>query len=59
MEQRAFTIRDVIRHTTLCRDLVYKAIRENRLVARKAGKRTLITAEDLNSFLQSLPRVQS
>ena len=38
---------------------VYKAIRENRLVARKAGKRTLITAEDLNSFLQSLPRVQS
>ncbi len=47
MEQRAFTIRDVIRHTTLCRDSVYKAIRENRLVARKAGKRTLITLQTL------------
>jgi Helix-turn-helix domain len=59
VEQRAFTIRDVIRHTTLCRDSVYKAINEGRLVARKAGKRTLVTAEDLNAFLQSLPRVQS
>jgi excisionase family DNA binding protein len=32
-------------------------IRENRLVARKLGKRTLINAEDLNTWVANLPRV--
>jgi len=34
-------------------------IRENRLVARKLGKRTLINAEDLNARAANLPRVNS
>jgi excisionase family DNA binding protein len=34
-------------------------IRENRLVARKLGKRTLINAEDLNTWATNLPRVNS
>jgi len=34
-------------------------IRENRLVARKLGKRTLINAEDLNAWAANLPRVNS
>jgi excisionase family DNA binding protein len=51
----AYSINEVIRRTTLCRDSVYKAINEGRLVARKAGKRTLVTAEDLNAFLKALP----
>ena len=34
-------------------------IRENRLVARKLGKRTLINAEDLNTWAANLPRVNS
>ena len=34
-------------------------IRENRLVARKLGKRTLINAEDLNTWAANLPRVNN
>jgi excisionase family DNA binding protein len=34
-------------------------IRENRLVARKLGKRTLINVEDLNTWAANLPRVNS
>ena len=32
---------------------------ENRLVARKLGKRTLINAEDLNTWAANLPRINS
>ena len=34
-------------------------IRENRLVARKLGKRTLINVDDLNTWAANLPRVDS
>jgi excisionase family DNA binding protein len=34
-------------------------IRENRLIARKLGKRTLINVEDLNTWAANLPRVSS
>ena len=34
-------------------------IRENRLVARKLGKRTLINADDLNTWAANLPKVNS
>ena len=34
-------------------------IRENRLVARKLGKCTLINAEDLNAWAANLPRVNN
>jgi hypothetical protein len=35
---------------------VYTAIREGYLVARKLGRRTLITDDDLRQFLAGLPR---
>jgi hypothetical protein len=35
---------------------VYAAIRDGHLVARKAGRRTLITDDDLRQFLAELPR---
>ena len=42
--------------TGLGRDAVYAAIRDGHLVARKAGRRTLITDDDLRQFLAELPR---
>jgi len=41
-----------IGHTLLKRE-----IRNKRLIARKAGRRTIITPEDLANWLKDLPRV--
>jgi excisionase family DNA binding protein len=40
------------------RDQVYAAIRDGRLEARKWGRRTLITYEALQRFLNGLPPLQ-
>ena len=37
--------------------LLKREIRNKRLIARKAGRRTIITLEDLTSWLKDLPRV--
>jgi excisionase family DNA binding protein len=52
----AFSIMEVTASTGLGRDTVYKAIREGRLIARKFGRRTLITERDLRAFLDGLPK---
>jgi excisionase family DNA binding protein len=37
------------------RDGIYQAIRDNRLEARKHGRRTIITYDALETFLNQLP----
>jgi excisionase family DNA binding protein len=41
------------------RTMIYEAIKEKRLVARKCGRRTLILADDFKAFLASLPVVEA
>jgi excisionase family DNA binding protein len=53
----AFTITQVIQRTKLGRDSIYRAIRDDKLIARKYGKRTLVVAADLEKFLTSLPTI--
>jgi excisionase family DNA binding protein len=53
----AFSIEEVKAQTGLCRDSIYRAIRENKLVARKYGKRTVVLAADLQRFLEALPTI--
>jgi excisionase family DNA binding protein len=55
VERAAFSIPEVMLKTGLGRDTVYKLIRERQLIARKVGKRTLVIATDLYSFLETLP----
>lgn len=38
------------------RTLLYKAIHDRLLIARKVGRRTVILREDLEAFLRSLPK---
>ena len=52
----AYTISETCALTGLGRDAVYTAIRDGYLVARKLGRRTLITDDDLRQFLAGLPR---
>jgi excisionase family DNA binding protein len=56
LPRAALSIAEVCAHTGLGRDIVYKAIRSGRLVARKLGRRTLITERDLRRFLDRLPK---
>jgi excisionase family DNA binding protein len=48
-------IRDVVRMTGLGRTTIYEAMKSGRLVARKCGRCTLVTREDLQEFLKGLP----
>jgi hypothetical protein len=43
----------------ISRAQAYKEIREGRLIARKVGTRTLITAEDAAAWRRALPRMQA
>jgi excisionase family DNA binding protein len=52
----AHSIAETCALTGLGRDTIYCAIRAGKLVARKVGRRTLITDSDLRRFLESLPR---
>jgi excisionase family DNA binding protein len=54
-DRRAFSPREFAIVSGLGRSTVYELIKSGSLVARKAGKRTLILAEDGERFLRSLP----
>jgi len=54
--RRAHSIAETCALTGLGRDAVFAAIRKGLLVARKLGRRTLITDDDLRQFLAELPR---
>jgi hypothetical protein len=56
--KRAFNVRGFCTEYGFCRDGAYKAIREGKLVARKYGRRTVITAQDAENFIASLPRLE-
>ncbi len=43
--------------TGVGRDLIYEAIKNGRLVARKLGRRTIIPADALEKFIAHLPLV--
>jgi excisionase family DNA binding protein len=58
IERMAFSVEEAAFRANIGRDGIYQAIRENRLEARKAGRRTLIPAEALRRFIQDLPRLQ-
>jgi excisionase family DNA binding protein len=53
----AFTVAQVMARVGIGRDTVYGLIRDGQLPARKIGRRTVIVASDLETFLRDLPRV--
>jgi len=54
----AFSVDEAAMRTGLGRDKIYAAIRDGNLEARKAGRRTLVTADALRRYLDSLPQLQ-
>jgi hypothetical protein len=53
----AFTVKEAVRASGLSRSMLYVAIGDGALRARKCGARTLILEADLRRFLRSLPRL--
>lgn len=55
----AVTIPDAVRVTGMSRTSIYEALKRGDLSARKAGRRTLISFADLQTYLASLPTYQA
>jgi excisionase family DNA binding protein len=55
MQVLAHTIADATKISGLGRTSIYELIGAGKIEARKAGTRTLIPAESLRAFLNSLP----
>lgn len=54
-----FTVKQAAFRLKIGRDLLYRAIREGRLVAKKDGRRTLITARSIDAYLDALPNLSA
>ena len=57
LDKAAYSIAEVTRLSGLGRSSLYTAIKAGDLVARKSGRRTVILADDLTTWLQSLAPV--
>jgi excisionase family DNA binding protein len=55
IEKLAFSVDEAAARSDHGRDAIYDAIRNGRLKAKKVGRRTIITADDLRQYLNSLP----
>lgn len=56
---QAFRICEVCKMTGLGRTTIYAAIKDGALVARKYGRRTIVLADDLTTFLSALPTTKA
>jgi excisionase family DNA binding protein len=59
VNQLAYSPQEAARVAGLSRGSIFKALREKRLSARKAGTRTLILRADLEAYLADLPARES
>jgi predicted DNA-binding transcriptional regulator AlpA len=51
----AMSVLDAVKFTSLSRSELYRRMKDGRLPVRKAGKRTLLRAEDLQKMIESMP----
>lgn len=56
-DQRGLELPEVAAISGIGRTSLYAYIKTGQLVARKAGRRSLVLQSDLDNFLNSLPRV--
>lgn len=55
----AYRVPDALRIAGIGRTYLYELIKQNRIQAKKAGRRTLIVADSLHAWLASLPTINS
>jgi excisionase family DNA binding protein len=55
MQKSAYTVREILHEVGFSRSTLYLEIAKGRLKAHKIGKKTIFLAEDVRSYLESLP----
>jgi hypothetical protein len=55
--KQAYGIEELAKAGPLRRSYLFRAIKEKRLIAQKAGRRTFVTHENWQAFLRSFPVV--
>ena len=55
MEKMAYSIREAVKAGAGSRSVIYENIKSGALKARKRGRSTVILADDLAQYLESLP----
>lgn len=53
------TIPEAVKLSGMSRSAIYEALKRQDIIARKAGRRTLISFADLEAYLASLPTYQA
>jgi excisionase family DNA binding protein len=53
--KRAMSVEEAAKAAGVGRTLLFEEIRKGRITARKVGRRTIITTEDLDAWLKLLP----
>jgi excisionase family DNA binding protein len=54
--KRAMSVEEAAKAAGVGRTLLFEEIRKGRITARKVGRRTIITTEELDAWLRSLPK---
>jgi excisionase family DNA binding protein len=58
IDKMAFSVDEAAMRAGLGRDKIYEALKSGKLEGRRAGRRTLVTAEALRRYLDELPPFQ-
>ncbi len=58
LPKRAYSVNETMAATGDSRAAFYKAVNDGRLKVRKNGRKTVVLAEDLQAYLDSLPVYQ-
>ena len=53
------TLPEAVEYSGMSRSAIYEELKRGNLTARKAGRRTLISFAELESYLTSLPKYRS
>lgn len=59
LEPITLTIPDAVKASGLSRSKIYEALKNQGLTAKKAGRRTLISYQELQAYLASLPEYRA
>jgi excisionase family DNA binding protein len=54
--KRALSVEEAAKAAGVGRTLLFEEIRKGNITARKVGRRTIITIDDLDAWLKSLPK---
>jgi excisionase family DNA binding protein len=54
-QKRAMSIDEAAKAAGIGRTMLFEEIRKGRITARKVGRRTIITVDDLDAWLKALP----